>query len=812
MVSLPRLEDYSPEQISQARTLSSALARYLNLIQQPEIPAYYKKRHLAWISCVLATYFKTASTADICCYWSDVADQLIDDLWQAHGLDQLPVALFALGKHGAQELNLSSDIDLLVVGEPSEAAQIEKSLRKFQAALQTVGDWGFCFRLDFDLRPGGKVGPLVTSASQFQDHYWSQGETWERLALVRLRALQGPSELKQTIADLAKRFSFRKFLDFTLLEDLKVLRSQVHQKGFQRMDDELHLKLEVGGIRDIELFIHSLQILNGGKIPQVQTHSTSQAIELLQQHRLLAPETAQHLHQTYWHFRHCENIIQSLDDRQTHSVKKNISHPQLPKFEELTKEMTAIDAIVSDLLGHVDFTVETLPKGEAAQQQWLKDLGFSDQSIATTWPQLIGATALSQNNDRDESARQQVLFLFLNELSQKPSEDRDLAMQILLDFIRATRGKATFFSMLLHTPRLIQDLARLFGTSPYLGSILASRPELLDHFILELDGEWAENPEAMLEQMSERKLLSEIRAANQYISDGSLNNLFQTTTDTADAICAQLLKQLKKEYPEARLEIVALGKWGGQEMGLRSDLDFIFISSSKPNEHDFKVARRFISRLTDPLKSGRLYDIDLRLRPSGQSGPLLVSLDQLEEYWRSAAQAWERQAYLRSRSLSALPLKTDLLVGRGLSSDELAEIKHIRTKLLKPLKEESIDVKYAPGGLVDIELSTQTAVLQHKLSEPSPSTLGMIDQLEQKHANWKTHATEIKSIYLNLRRYEQSLQLASLHKLTSADLEKPGFLKAAQLMKLTPEKAWSDLKTLLTRSNELLNQLDPSKG
>src|SRR5690606_29361963 len=188
-----------------------------------------------------------------------------------------------------------------------------------------------------------------------------------RLALVRLRPLLGSTEIQQTIADLATRFSYRKFLDFTLLEDLKALRLQVHQKGFQRMDGELHLKLEVGGIRDIELFIHSLQVLNGGKIPAVRTNSTSLAIAQLEQHKFLKPEIANHLLKTYWHYRHCENIIQSIDDRQTHVLRTDHSISLLPKIDSLETEMKAIDAIVSDLLGQVSDDIQTLPETDSAQ-------------------------------------------------------------------------------------------------------------------------------------------------------------------------------------------------------------------------------------------------------------------------------------------------------------------------------------------------------------------------------------------------------------------------------------------------------------
>jgi glutamate-ammonia-ligase adenylyltransferase len=182
--------------------------------------------------------------------------------------------------------------------------------------------------------------------------------------------------------------------------------------------------------------------------------------------------------------------------------------------------------------------------------------------------------------------------------------------------------------------------------------------------------------------MSERKLLTELWAANQFLNEKSPDGLFTRVTQTADEIALQLLSQLKHDFPDSLLKIVALGKWGGEELGLRSDLDFIFVTPGAPKESDFKVARRFISRLTDPLKGGNLYEVDLRLRPSGQSGTLLVAEDSLATYWKESAQAWERQAYSRARPLGGLKLDKNILSARGLSAEDLEELKRIRSKLL----------------------------------------------------------------------------------------------------------------------------------
>lgn len=810
MVSLPGLETYSPEQWERARLNSGALTHYEQLLKMPGIDALHSRRHRAWMECVMATYFATATTQEVCAHWSKAADELVSLAWREAGLHEYDAVLFALGKHGAEELNLSSDIDVLLVAEPRHAIDVEKRLRVFQKQVNVTGEFGFCFRLDFDLRPGGKLGPLITSPSQFQDYYWSQGETWERLAMVRLRAVTGSRALDKQISDLARRYSYRKFLDFTLLEDLKAIRAQVHQKGFQRRENEIHIKLEVGGIRDIELFVHSLLVMNGGKLPDLQTRSTHEALQKLGEKNLIAPAEAEQLRDSYWYYRHLENMMQSLEDRQTHSLTDSaLELLKLPNRPTVEARMKQVDTIVSSLLGKVDLDAVHLPADETAQKQWLLELGFSKDAVDSTWDQLIKATALSHKNDRDERARQEFLYVFVTELSKHRGLDRDLGLTLLVDFVKATRAKATFFSMLLRSPRLLQDLSRLFCLSPYLGSILTSRPELLDHFILRVDEAWAADMEPLLQQMSERKLLTELWAANQFLNERRLEGLFTRVTTTADEISLQLLSQLKHDFPDSLVKIIALGKWGGEELGLRSDLDFVFVTPQAPKESDFKVARRFISRLTDPLKGGHLYDVDLRLRPSGQSGPLLIAESALATYWKESAKAWERQAYLRARPLG-VALDKSVLTARGLSGEELEELKRIRSKLLTPARENEFDVKYIPGGLIDIEFVAQTALLAEKIPGAPPSTLGMIEHLRTHSTKWKTEADDLSRIYTELRTFEQMLQLSATYKIGAVKKGHADFTKAANLMGLSAEEAWTKLTQWTKESCALLAPVDPT--
>ena len=282
-MSLPKLSAYSADQLQRLEQTSTAYRRYSNFVKSNSASSDFSDRlrldrHRHWCEAVAASAYETATTAEICREWSKAADQILIQAWEQAGLREEACALFAMGKLGAQELNLSSDVDLIVCTKPAAAHQVERKLRTFRRLVADVTEFGFCFRVDFELRPGGRSSPTATTVSQFQDHYWSRGETWEKMALVRLRDLTGSPDVIATVMENARHFSYRKFLDFHLLEDLKRVRSRIHVESFDARAGEIHIKLEKGGIRDIELFVNALQVLHGGKLPKLQTRSMDEAL------------------------------------------------------------------------------------------------------------------------------------------------------------------------------------------------------------------------------------------------------------------------------------------------------------------------------------------------------------------------------------------------------------------------------------------------------------------------------------------------------------------------------------------------------
>jgi glutamate-ammonia-ligase adenylyltransferase len=813
-VKLLELSAYSPQQIENLRRVSSAFDHYLRMQdQKPETVSdrLRFKRQIAWLKAVAASVYETATPFEICFFWSDVADRVLLEAWTEAGLHDSEAALFALGKLGAQELNLSSDVDLLVIASPDALADTDKKLRVFRKLLTEVTQFGFCFRLDFDLRPGGQSHSTVVTPAQFQEHYWSRGEAWEKMALVRLRGLTGDKEIQETIHEHAKRFSYRKYLDFTLLDDLKQVRARIHHEGFEARPDEIHLKLGRGGIRDIELFVNAIQVLHGGKISKLQTNSTAHAFTQIQDLEILPETEVDLLQTTYWRFRQWENLTQALADRQTHYIAWPCPWEEdgWPPKHDVADEMQKIDTLVATLLGTADTASEELP-ADTDQATWLRTLGFAELSIQEVWPKVMAASALSQKTDRDERARRRFLYRMVMELSQSPN-DKDLGLTLLQDFIRAIRAKAAFFSLLNREPRLIADLARLFSFSPYLSSLFTARPELIDNFVLNIDEPFSADFETMLDEMAGRKFLSEVMAAMRFLSDFQVTNMADALTYTADHVTTHLLDRLVKDFEAQPMNLLALGKWGSRELGLKSDLDFIFVCDQPATEKEQKVAKRFISRLTDPHRGGSLYEIDLRLRPSGKAGPILTSREKLQEYLEGASDVWERQAYTRARLVRTdEPFALKNVVKRALAKEDVAKLAEIRLKLLKPVEAGKIDLKYAPGGLVDVEFAAQISLLQFHVEPVSGSTSSMINSLGEH--GWGTSAESLKANYNRLRELEQLLTLAGSIKSAEFRVHHDTAIRCAQLLKKDVHELETELLHILEQNQNLLLKLDPRQN
>lgn len=780
--------------LNAAEKISSAVAHARAFTSIPELadPAdrMRQEKHREWLQCAVPATLGSAPPNVICAEWSNFADAFLRKAFQ--DCFSTPMALFAMGKLGSSELNLSSDVDLILVSLMDEPTQ-STGLRKFQRLLSEVRPTGFVLRTDFDLRPGGRLGPLIPTIDQLIDYYGNYGETWERMAFVRLRPIAGEGAVIQPVLDFVQRFCYRRHLDFGLLEDLKSMRHKIHAEHWQRSADGwVDLKLGVGGIRDVELFFHALQVIHGGKDASLRTRGTEDAGQKLAERGLLPLAEAEFLIQHYWNLRELENYVQALDDKQTHRLQPQAPHPPWvqEKLVGLQDRMGRCDQLVSDLLGQA-------PPTPSTEELRKVGLALADKSL---FEEVLQIPLLSRNKAKDEGTRKAFLQTFLVVL-QEQKADSQMAVAQLREFLKSTRAKASFYDLLLREEKLLKELAWIFGHSQYLGRILCYRPELLDAFVFRNQDLRTDDLEALLENFVEKRLLAEIIEGSRFLRDQDLLRTTEALSTTADGIVVSLLQALKKETP-SDVEILALGKWGGREMGFRSDLDFVFITPGDPLDADFKMARRMISRLTEPHRGGNIYPIDLRLRPSGKAGPIVMSAKELKSYLEQTAAPWERQAYLRARWLGA-PLFDirPCLLNRKLAAEDFVELNRIRVGL--QAKPDVLDLKYSEGGLVDLELFGQTVLLGRGTPTPAASTPQILAEIGE---------SDLLNVYMRLRQIEQIGQLAGAQIFSRID-ENTEFLQGVAAMLQLPDQAalQGHIRGLLTLSCTALGRLDPRR-
>ncbi len=704
---------------------SPGAQRMVAYLERSDPQSLYSQRYLAWLECAYVTYAKKDQAQAVCRWWSEQTDKLLIQAWNQFGLQHEPVALFALGKLGAQELNLSSDVDLMLVSDSAPTNEMIKKVRLWKNFLEELSENGWLFRVDLDLRPGGSKSPLVTSLQQFQDYYWSYGESWERLALIRLRPLSGPETIQKEVSDLRLRFSFPKYHYKNVVDDLLSLRKKIFENNQKKQKDSIHLKLQPGGIRDIELCVHAMQTLLGGRQNELQTFSTEDVF-----YKFNKPDFLK-LREFYWQLRQYENQVQAVDDQQKHDIDyKDLPNGwSWPKEADLLKLMNASEQLVLKILKPSDeATIQIVPPRRIDQE-----------TLDEIWPRLSSLAELHSK------AGQQCLKDFVDQLDEYQGSPNH-ALLLILELFKSFRSHKEYFQVFSSQQNLIRDLVNLFIHAPRLGHYLARRPDLFDDFLQSKHN--AVKPQSGI-NLVDKKMVFEAIYAQEFIKNKDVVATTIKISDLADDLLTELLERNSKN-----IQFVALGKWGGQELGFRSDIDFIFLSDSPSTAN--KEARAFISQLTGNTSSGKLFDLDLRLRPSGQSGPVLVTSKAWLDYIENAAPPWQRQAYLKSRVIGkSIDFKKTKI--SKLTADDIVELKRIHKQLCEQNfmpEEVGVDLKYHPGGLLSIEFFTQWYFLSKTKWPKHADTLRQLQEMGSSN-----EIEHLQKNYLELRKIEQYLKL-----------------------------------------------------
>ncbi|WP_458524522.1 bifunctional [glutamate--ammonia ligase]-adenylyl-L-tyrosine phosphorylase/[glutamate--ammonia-ligase] adenylyltransferase [Onishia taeanensis] len=726
---------------------------------------------------------------------------------RADGTPQRLVVL-GMGKLGAGELNLSSDIDLIFAFP--EKGVTEGGKREFEhqeyftklgqkliAALDAVTADGFAFRVDMRLRPLGDGGPLVGSFAMLASYYQDQGREWERYAMLKARPVAGDLDAGHELLASLSPFVYRKYLDFGAIESLREMKAMINREVKRRgMDD--NIKLGRGGIREVEFVVQAFQLIRGGRDTELQVTSLKTALERLPALGLLPQQVVDELTPDYVFLRDLEHAIQALEDRQTQALPHDECQRERIALALDMEDWPALMARLSELRarvrGHFDAVIADPEEGEDVEEAdgsayaelralWrgelseeeaaalLETAGFAEPARADRRLAALRQSRAVQGMQRIGFERLDALMpLLLDAVIE--SDAPDTVLERVLPLIESVLRRTAYLALLRENQDALGHLMRLCGASPWIAEQIARHPILLDELLTpstlytpadksrladELRQALGRIPEddeeAQLEALRVFKHAQVLHvAASDIVGTRALMKVSDYLTFIAEVVLEQVLamawKHLTRKhgYPRRRdgshgetdFIIVGYGKLGGIELGYSSDLDLVFIHDAasqgstdgeRPIDNPVfftRLGQRIIHLLTAVTPAGALYEVDMRLRPSGNAGLLVSTLEAFADYQRREAWTWEHQALVRARAVAgdtALVQRFDAVrrevLGQARELPALREqVIKMRHKMRDHLGSSAVakqagafDLKQDAGGMVDIEFLCQYAVL-----------------------------------------------------------------------------------------------------
>lgn len=774
------------------------------------------------------------------------------DMTQAHGLprdaDGQPqeMLIVGMGKLGGQELNVSSDIDLVMLygdeGETDGPRRISnhefygRLTRRMMPVLSEQDADGRVFRTDLRLRPDGDAGPLAWSLDAFEHYLIGQGREWERYAWLKARLLPGQAfpgshrrNQAQQLESLRTPFVYRKYFDFDTLAALRALRERIRLDWQRRalarqgLDCANNIKLGEGGIREIEFVVQLSQLVRGGRMPALQQRGLLPALRAERLAGLVPEEDAQRLEAAYRFLRRTEHALQYREDEQTHLLPE-----PGPQRDALAQALGyAPQAFEAELAGHREFVSQTFrnafrlagmgeeeppragPLADADEQLERRIAqGFGDQAEAL---RQRADSLLSSHRIRSlpDSSRRRVDALLPAAIDAAAQTGSPLeAATRLFDLIEAIAQRSAYLALLAEYPDTLARVARMVAASPWAAQCLTQHPLLLDSLIdwrtlfepldfaqiarqLTADLQACRLPDGTPDIERRMNLMRDVQrqASFQLLAQDlegrlTVEALADQLSALADLLLAETIRQvwpLVNRLPQAepKLAIIAYGKLGGKELGYASDLDLVLMFDDEREdaaEVYAKLTRRMTSWLSTMTSSGRLYEVDLRLRPDGDAGLLAVSLEAFEQYQRHHAWPWEHQALTRARYAAGDTdvgaaferIRADILVMPRDPAALRKEVLAMREKISAghPNRSELFDLKHDRGGMVDVEFVTQYLVLchagQHRVLVHNLGNIALLRLAGEAGLIPAGHALAAGDAYRTLRRIQHQMRLKGM--------------------------------------------------
>lgn len=788
--------------------------------------------------------------------------------------DQSGLVVLAMGKMGAGELNYSSDIDLIVFFDRSRAAldpNVEPQpffVRLAQGVarmLQQMTADGYVFRVDLRLRPDPASTPVAISTEAALNYYESEGRTWERAAMIKARPCAGDRIAGEMVLRELGPFVWRKHLDFTAIADVHDMKRQMHAyKGHAEIAVEGHnVKLGRGGIREIEFFVQTQQLIAGGRHPELRQRATLPVLDTLLSFGWISQQARDDLREAYLFLRAVEHRIQMVADEQTHELPADregmerfarfMGFPDRDRFAaELIRQLTNVQVHYARLFEPaegaepseeaVDFT---LPPDDPRLLDRLLGMGFKQPlMVAQTVTLWLGGEYRALKHAGAARAFHALAPTLVERIAA--TENPDATILLFDRFLQALQTGARLFSLLEKNHDLISLVVLILGTAPRLGDMLARLPRLMDGLID--PGFFGEMPgdedvqrrlsESLKGSLTYEEFLDRIRLFGQEnlfligtrILSGTVSarHAGEAFANTADGIVRTVHRRAEEVFAESygrvrgqNTALLAMGRLGGREMTATSDLDLIMIydfdrdnaDSDGPRslhgaQYFARMTQRLISAFTTPTNYGVLYQVDMRLRPSGRAGPVATHIEAFAGYQANEAWTWEHMALTRARVVSGEPAfkrRIEEIIASVLrrprdsaaaASDALAMRRAVATEK----GEDNIwDVRNAAGGLLDVEFIAQLLQLVHAAQHPDILDTNFMNVLDRAAHLGILPTTTAGMLRSAARLYSDLLQITRLCVEGPFDPSASGVLLHKLLAKAADEP---DLSTLEARLRE----------
>jgi glutamate-ammonia-ligase adenylyltransferase len=696
------------------------------------------------------------------------------------------LVVLGMGKLGASELNYSSDIDLVVffdehagiVPQPDDAIDIfPRLMRRLVRILQERTADGYVFRTDLRLRPDPGSTPLAIPVDAAMIYYEGRGQNWERAAFIKARPVAGDTQAGEAFLRGLVPFVFRKYLDYAAIADVHSIKRQIHaHKGHGTIAVKGHnVKLGRGGIREIEFFVQTQQLIAGGRMPALRCRGTEEALAELTKAKWIDPETRDELAEAYWFLRNVEHRIQMVRDEQTHLLPETESDLKRIAFMMGFTDTSSFSERLVDVLRTVERRYARLFEQEIKLStdtgnlvftgqgddpdtlETLKQLGFKRPSdisrIIRTWHYgRYRATQSVEARERLTELAPELLRVF------GESKRADEALLRFDSFISGLPAGIQLFSLLGSNPALLLLIVNIMSSAPKLAEVIAAKPHVFDGMLdpglmaelptrdylgehLKASLAQARHYEEVLDRLrifaAEQRFLIGIRLLTGVINGAmaarAFTHLADLAIEAALGAVSQEMRAAHGNFPGGRVAIAGMGKLGSFELTAGSDIDLILLydyddaasesDGGKPLDavrYFTRMTQRLIAAFSAPTAEGILYEVDMRLRPSGNKGPVATRINSFEKYQRKEAWTWEHMALSRARLIcgdQSLMGQAERIIGDVLRKRrdvakvgrDVAEMRELIGKEKSP--QSSWDLKLIPGGVIDIEFIAQYLAL-----------------------------------------------------------------------------------------------------